>query len=83
MTKWNKAEFKKLNKQKKYELLKKEGTFVGNRIYGSHQCSLFIFSGMYVEIWRAIGLNYIQWIELVESSQTLEEYVDNLRNFEL
>lgn len=79
MKKWSKEEFIKLHKQIKYELLKKEGIFVGNRIHSSYQCSLFTFSGMYVEIWRPIGLNYIHWIELVESPIILEEYVDNMR----
>lgn len=81
MEKWNKESFKKLKKEKKYLLLKNHGNFIANRISHGYQCSLFAFSGMHVEIWRPLGLNYIHWIEIVESPIILEEYMENIKKY--
>lgn len=78
MERWNKESFRKLKKEKKYLLLKDHGEFIGNRISQGYQCSLFIFSGMYVEMWRPLGLTFIHWIEVIDSPVILEEYLENL-----
>jgi hypothetical protein len=70
--------FKKLSLNDKYQLLKQRGNFIASRFHGGHNCHLFAFDGYYVEIFKVMVLNQIQWIEVVENYRTLDNYLDNI-----
>lgn len=70
-------EFKALNKQKKFILLSDLGNFLANRMYQSFSIALFSFEGFYVEVWKRIGLDYIEYIEVVEDHSLLAKYLDD------
>jgi len=72
-------EFRRLKLKAKYELLKKEGTHLANRTHGGFLCSLFEFSGYYVECWKPVGINIIQWIEIVNRDEIIDSYLDQLK----
>lgn len=70
--------FKKLSIQDKYKLLELRGNFIASRFHGGHNCHLFALDGFYVEVFKVLGLNKIQWIELVGNERTLDSYLDNI-----
>lgn len=74
----SKNEFNKLKLKQKYSLLKKEGEFIASRLFTGHNVHLFSLFGFYVEVYRPVGLEYIQWIEVVNSKKRLESYLGGL-----
>lgn len=74
-----KEDFQKLKLQKKYEVLRKEGKHLANRNHASFLCSLFDFHGYYVEVWKPIGINIIQWIEVVNRDEIVDNYLNNFK----
>ena len=73
-----KTEFSKLDKKRKVTLLKDLGKFMANRQHEGFFVSLFYFEEFYVEVWKRVGLEYIEYIEVVNDQNILAKYVDNL-----
>jgi hypothetical protein len=71
-------EFNKLNLEQRHELVKEKGEFVNTRYYFGFTVHLFTLEGLYIEVWQRAGLNYIQWIEVVNSAASLNSYLDNI-----
>jgi hypothetical protein len=72
------SEFRSLSLKQKHHRLLTKAEFIASRIHGGYQVHLFTLEGNYVEVWKSIGLNYIHWIEIVQSQRTLENYVVDL-----
>ncbi|MFT4878479.1 MAG: hypothetical protein ACJAYM_000507 [Flavobacteriales bacterium] len=70
--------FKKLKKAERYLILKKEGVFLASRMHSSFQVGLYYFNGMYIELWKRIGLDYVDYIEVVDKKKAVDSYVDFL-----
>jgi hypothetical protein len=65
--------FEKLGKAQKVEFLRLEATFVANRQYQGFIVSLFHANGLYIELWKRVGLDYVDYVEVVnELVQTVE-----------
>lgn len=77
MNKIKPEEFKKLSLVQMYKLLQERGNFIASRQHGGHLCHLFAFDGFYVEMYKVIGMNQVQWIEVVKNDRTLDSYLDN------
>ncbi|MBR9831255.1 hypothetical protein GYB57_03825 [bacterium] len=77
MNKIKPEEFKKLSLVQRYKLLQERGNFIASRQHGGHLCHLFAFDGFYVEMYKVIGMNQVQWIEVVKNDRTLDSYLDN------
>jgi hypothetical protein len=75
---YNKDEFKKLSLEKKYHELKSKGNFIISRYHGGHTVSLFTYNGFFVEMWKRTGLNYLDWIEVVNNDASLRAYLDSI-----
>lgn len=73
-----KEEFRRLKLRERYELLKKRGKHLANRNHGGFQCTLYDFEGFYVEAWKPMGINIIQWIEIVNRDEIIDSYLDDL-----
>lgn len=71
-------EFKKLSLENKYLELKNSGNFVASRYHGGHTVSLFTYNGFFVEMWKRTGLNYLDWIEVVNNDASLRAYLDSI-----
>lgn len=74
----SKEEFNKLNLTKRVTLLKSEGTCIAERYHLSYQVFLYTCSDFYVEVWMKIGLNMVQWIEIVNNPETLKMYIKDI-----
>lgn len=72
-----KEEFKNLTKEKRYLLLKDLGKFLANRKFEGFIVSLFEFEGFYVEVWKRIGLDYFEYIEVVNDPEILQKYLED------
>jgi hypothetical protein len=70
-----KSEFSKLHKSRQFVLLRDLGSHLANRSYQGFIVSLFDFEGFYVEVWKRVGLDYIEYIEVVKDNLRLEEYL--------
>jgi len=71
-------EFLKKRLKARYELLEKEGEFIGSRFYSSYHVHLFRYHNFYVEMWKKLGINLIHSIDVVRSHEVLSEYVKDL-----
>lgn len=78
MKKFTKKEFQQFSLKKRYELLRKEGEYIGARIHGSHRVHLYSLRGYFVELWIILLLNEVQWIEIQENQRILNEYVKDI-----
>ncbi len=74
----DKRYFEKLGKAQKVEFLRREATFVANRQYQGFIVSLFHANGMYVELWKRVGLDYVDYVEVVNEPEQTLEYVKGL-----
>ncbi|MDQ3191826.1 MAG: hypothetical protein M3Q58_09540 [Bacteroidota bacterium] len=71
-------EFKKLSLEKKLELVTKGGDYVSSRYYMGFEVHLYSMDNFFVEVWKRFGLDYIEWIEVVNSNATINSYLDNI-----
>lgn len=71
-------QFLKLSIEKKLDLLKAEGEYIGARDVTSHFVYLFAFKRFFVEVYKLKSLNQIQWIEVQSNSDILKEYIEDL-----
>lgn len=74
----DKTAFQRLKLEEKYEAVKIQGEFIGSRIIPSYRVHLFALKGFYVEMFIHSELNKIQWIEIQENQDILNEYIQDL-----
>lgn len=74
-----KEEFRRLKLKQKYALLTKEGKYLAARLHAGFQCSLYDFHGFYVEVWKPLGINLIQWIEVVNRDEIIDSYLEHFK----
>lgn len=68
--------FRALSNQKRLDLLRAQGTYLGSRIHGGHQVHLYALGNYYCEVWMRLGLRYVEWVEVLRNTDVLSEYVD-------
>jgi len=68
--------FSKLSLQLRFSLLKDKGEFVASRPYESFSVHLFTVEGYYVEMWQRIGLEYVEYVELIVEKRKLDVWTD-------
>lgn len=73
-----KNEFNTLSIEDRYSLLKKSGEFIGSKKRESYFIHLFTLDGLYIEMWRTISTNQIQWIEVCDNLDSLSDYVKDI-----
>lgn len=73
-----KTDFSGLNRSEKFLLLRDLGKHLANRKHSGFIVSLFEFEGFYVEVWKRVGLDYVDYIEVVNDNSILEQYLDDL-----
>ncbi|MFA5574187.1 MAG: hypothetical protein WC994_03940 [Brumimicrobium sp.] len=74
MEKYDKHEFKKLSLAKRYKVLKEQGEHVAARQIGNHLIHLYVVNGYFVEMWIIFAINQIQWIEVQNNQEIINEY---------
>lgn len=70
------GEFKKQSLYNRYTLLKDKGTYMTSRYSGTYQVHLYGIFGFYVEVWCQVGYAQVTWIEVVNSPNKLEPYLE-------
>lgn len=68
--------FKKCTLSERYELLKERGVFLASRLHESFEVHLFSLGGLYVEVWKRIGLPYVDYIEPLSESSRLNHWLE-------
>lgn len=74
-----KEEFRKLKLKQKYAVISKHGKYLTSRYHASFQCALYDLNGYYVETWKPIGINIIQWIEVVNRDEIVDSYLEHFK----
>lgn len=74
-----KEEFRRLKLRQKYALISKDGKLLANRRHAGFECSLYNFHNYYVEVWKPMGINLIQWIEVVNRDEIIDSYLEDLK----
>ena len=70
--------FSKQDKLVQVQWLRTLGKHLGNRRFEGYLVSLFAVEDFYVELWKRVGLDYIDYIEVVRDNTRLEHYVPKL-----
>jgi hypothetical protein len=79
------AEFSKLNKAERYRILLQiskgegKGAFLASRLFSGFQVGLFRVDDFHVELWKRIGLDTVDYIEVVDETKVRDAYLDNLQ----
>lgn len=71
-------EFARKSLKQKHQLIQEQSEFVAQRIHGSHNIQLYAIHGFYVEVWKKLGLDYLQWIEVVKDDNILLQYTSGI-----
>ena len=74
-----KEDFRRLKLKQKYALLNKEGKYLASRTHAGFQCFLHDLNGFYVEVWKPLGINIIQWIEVVNRDEIIDSYLEHFK----
>ncbi|MFA7274009.1 MAG: hypothetical protein WC044_09075 [Crocinitomicaceae bacterium] len=74
----NNSEFIRLSLEKRLEILREEGEFIGARTIPSHRVYLYAVHSFFVELYVLSSLNQIQWIEIQSNKQILAEYTQDI-----
>lgn len=75
---YTRKDFRSLSVEDRYKLIKKEGEYIGARMNGAYRVHLFSYNLYFIEVWILISLNTIQWIEVQENQNILNEYVNDV-----
>lgn len=59
----------------RYKIVEQHGDYIGCRKHLSFNIELFQLKNFYVEVWRSIAINQIQWIECPAEDYVLSNYV--------
>jgi hypothetical protein len=71
-------EFRRFNKQERYVIVRDRATFLASRLHGGFQIGLFRIGSLHIEVWKRLGLDYVEYIEPVEEKNVRDAYLDNL-----
>jgi hypothetical protein len=74
------ADFLRQGTVARLERVKAEGEYLGSRVHGGHQVHLYRMgpagsAGFFCEVWMRLGLRYVEWVEVAERLDILQEYV--------
>ncbi len=75
-------EFIKLKLQKRFQVTRKDGTYLASRMFSSYEIHLYQLGKFYVEIWQKAGLNLVHFVEVLKNEQALDEYLLIMKNKE-
>ncbi len=67
-------EFKRLSVAGRLRLVQEHGIEVAQRVYRGFTVRLFAVNEMYVEVWSRIGLDMVEWVELMPLGRVADVY---------
>ncbi len=70
--------FKRLSKRERYVIVRDRATFLASRLHAGFQVGLYRIGDLYIEVWKRVGLDYLEYIELVDEKKVRDAYLDNL-----
>lgn len=71
-------EFKQMSFLQRYRSLQKHGEPISSRTFGGYQVHLFLYEGLFIEVWSYIGLHQVVWIEPLRNDEAWKEYVERM-----
>ena len=77
-----KHKFRNLDIDRKSEYVFQEGDYIGLREYYNHRINLYSLFDFFVEVWYFPAENKIEKIEVMESENTLDLYIDKMNELD-
>ncbi len=71
-------EFRQFSKEQRYRIVRDQCVFLASRMHGGYQVGLYRLGDLYIEVWKRLGLDYIDFIEPVEEPKVRDAYLDGL-----
>ncbi len=71
-------EFKNMPFLKRFNCLRTNGEHVSSRTFGGYEVHLYIYEGLYIEVWSYMALKQVIWIEPLRNPAAWKEYLDNI-----
>ncbi len=70
--------FRQMSFRQRFEELQAKGEHVSSRIFGGYEVHLYLYEGLYIEVWRYIAFRQIIWIEPLTNPAAWNEYLEGL-----
>ena len=74
----NEAGFRALGRKDRVLAVKRDGEFLGTRVFGGYHVHLYRMPGFFAEVWMRIGIGTVDFAEVVTDQDILLEYVPDL-----
>lgn len=68
------VEFKRLSKAARWKCVLEQGAEVSKRLYRGFAVRLFAIGAFYVEVWARLGLDLVEWVEVVPLDRVADIY---------
>ncbi|MGF1565193.1 MAG: hypothetical protein ACFCUH_07480 [Flavobacteriales bacterium] len=72
------SEFKQFSKEQRYLIVRDRSVFLASRMHNGYQVGLYRLDALYVEVWKRVGLDCIDFIEPVDEPRVRDAYLDGL-----
>lgn len=69
-------EFKQFSKEQRYHIVRDRSVFLASRMHNGFQVGLYRLDTLYIEVWKRVGLDYIDFIEPVAEPRVCDAYLD-------
>lgn len=70
-------EFRRFYIHERYSIVRDRSTFLASRLHGGFQVGLYRINDLYIEVWKRIGLDYVDYIEPIDEKKMRNAYLDN------
>jgi hypothetical protein len=67
-----------MNLSEKYELISKEGKYIGVRFYYNYAINLYLHDDVFYEVWYFQPTNEIEKIEVLNDEKKLDLYINQM-----
>jgi hypothetical protein len=76
------AEFKRLSNSARWQCVRKHGTEVSKRHYRGFAVRLFAIGSFYSEVWSRLGIDMVEWVEVIPLDRVADIYGPELENID-
>jgi len=74
------ADFKRLSNAGRWQCVSQHGTEVSKRHYRGFAVRLFAIGSFYSEVWSRLGIDLVEWVEVIPLDRVADIYGPELEN---
>jgi hypothetical protein len=75
------ADFRRLSNAGRWQCVREQGKEVSKRHYRGFTVRLFAIGAFYAEVWSRLGIDIVEWVEVIPLERVAEVYRPELELF--